>query len=125
MFTVHAPAGSAKLASDCSAETFLEFMLDTSANRPQVLGRVSRERGRQRVIVDERPLAAGKAVAELTEEDVAAFLVAEMPKLVGADSELRRSHPQRASRIDFVIATIPGPLVSTARVCSPSSGGGV
>jgi hypothetical protein len=83
MFTVHAPAGGAKLASDSSTQTFLEFMLDNSGERPSALGRISRERGRQRVIVDERPIATGKAVAELTEEDVAAFLVAELPKLVG------------------------------------------
>ena len=30
MFTVHAPVGSAKLASDSSAQTFLEFSLDSS-----------------------------------------------------------------------------------------------
>ena len=83
MFTVHAPAGGAKLASDSSAQTFLEFSLDTSGDRPTVLGRTSRARGRQRVIVDERPVTTGKAVGELTEEDVAAFLVAELPKLVG------------------------------------------
>ena len=83
MFTVHAPVGSAKLASDSSTQTFLEFSLDSSGDRPTVLGRTSRARGRQRVIVDERPVTTGKAVGELTEEDVAAFLVAELPKLVG------------------------------------------
>jgi len=83
MFTVHAPVGSAKLASDSSAQTFLEFSLDSSGDRPTVLGRTSRARGRQRVIVDERPVTTGKGVGELTEEDVAAFLVAELPKLVG------------------------------------------
>jgi hypothetical protein len=83
MFTVHAPAGSAKLASDSSAQTFLEFSLDSSGDRATVLGRTSRARGRQRVIVDERPITADKAVGELTDEDVAAFLVAELPKLVG------------------------------------------
>jgi hypothetical protein len=83
MFTVHAPVGSAKLASDSSAQTFLEFSLDNSGDRPTVLGRTSRARGRQRVIVDERPVTTGKAVGDLTEEDVAAFLVAELPKLVG------------------------------------------
>ena len=82
-FTVHAPAGSAKLVSDASAQTFLEFSLDTAGERSVVIGRTSRVRGRQRVIVDERPVTAGKPVAELSDEDVAAFLVAELPKLVG------------------------------------------
>jgi len=42
-FTVHSPAGSAKLVADGSAQTFLEFVLDSSGNRPHVIGRVSLE----------------------------------------------------------------------------------
>lgn len=80
-FTVHAPAGSARLASDGSAETFLEFVLGTAHDRPTVIGRVSRARGRQRVVVDERPLA-DKSIADLTDEDVAGFLVEELPGLI-------------------------------------------
>ena len=34
------------------------------------------------IFIEERPIAAGKAVDRLTEEDVSAFLVAEIPKLV-------------------------------------------
>ena len=83
LFTVHAPAGGAKLVADASAQTFLEFSLDTAAERPVVIGRTSRVRGRQRIIVDERPVTVGKPVGELSDEDVAAFLVAELPKLVG------------------------------------------
>jgi hypothetical protein len=81
-FVLNAPAGSARIVSDGSADTFLEFVLDIGGDRPQVIGRVSRARGRQRVVVDERPLATGKAVADLTEEDVAAFLVTEIPRLL-------------------------------------------
>jgi hypothetical protein len=81
-FVLNAPAGSARIVSEAASDTFLEFVLDSAGNRPQVLGRVSRPRGRQRVVVDERPLAAGKAVADLTEEDVAAFLVTEIPRLL-------------------------------------------
>lgn len=83
LFTVHAPAGGAKLASDASSQTFLEFALDRANRRPIVIGRVSRTRGRQRVVVDERPIAEDKGVADVTEEDLAAFLVSEIPKLVG------------------------------------------
>ena len=81
-FVLNAPAGSARMVSEGAADTFLEFVLDSSGNRPQVIGRVSRARRRQRVVVDERPLATGKAVADLTEEDVAAFLVTEIPRLL-------------------------------------------
>lgn len=81
-FVLNAPAGSARMVSEGAADTFLEFVLESAGNRPHVLGRVSRARGRQRVVVDERPVAAGKAVADLTEEDVAAFLVTEIPRLL-------------------------------------------
>lgn len=82
MFTVHAPAGSAKLASDAWPQTFIEFTLDTSGGRAQVLGRVSLAHGGKRVVVEERPIAAGKPIAELRDDDVAGFLVTEIPKLV-------------------------------------------
>lgn len=81
-FTVNTPADGARLASDASPNTFLEFALDTTGPMPQVLGRVSLAHGRQGRIVEERPIAAGKTVAALTEEDVATFLVTEIPKLI-------------------------------------------
>jgi hypothetical protein len=81
LFTLHSPAGSAKLVSDISPETFLEFTLDSSGSRPQVVGRVSVARGK-RVVVEERPIAAGKPVQDLVDDDVAGFLVGEIPRLV-------------------------------------------
>ncbi len=82
LFTVHSPAGSAKLVSDAYPQTFLEFTLDLSGSRPQVVGRVSAARGGKRVVVEERPIAAGKPIQDLGDDDVARFLVAEIPKLV-------------------------------------------
>jgi len=82
MFTVHSPAGSARLASDGHPETFLEFVLDTSGDRPQVLSRTSVARGAKRVSVDERPVSAGKAVKDISEQEVAALLVATIPRLI-------------------------------------------
>jgi len=82
LFTVHAPAGSAKLVSDAQAQTFLEFTLDTTASRPLVMGRLSSARGARRVTVDEKPVAAGKSVQDLRDDDVAAFLVTAIPQLV-------------------------------------------
>jgi hypothetical protein len=81
LFTVEAPAGGARLVSDKSADTFIEFALDIKPAQPQVVGRVSLTRGRQGV-VEERPITAGKAVADLGDDDVAKFLVTEIPKLV-------------------------------------------
>jgi hypothetical protein len=82
LFSVHSPAGSAKLVADASAQTFLEFVLDSSGNRPLVIGRVSIARGSKRVVVDERPIATDKSIANLGDDEVAAFLVTEIPKIV-------------------------------------------
>jgi hypothetical protein len=81
-FSINTPADGARLASDASPNTFLEFALDTTGPAPQVIGRVSLAHGRQGRIVEERPIAVGKPVASLTEEDVAMFLVAAIPKLI-------------------------------------------
>jgi hypothetical protein len=81
-FSIHTPAGSARLVSGKSAETFLELCLDSTRNPGEVLGRVSVARGRQGLVVEERPVVPGKSIAALTEEDVSAFLVSEIPKLL-------------------------------------------
>jgi hypothetical protein len=81
-FIVHTPAGGARLASTTSPETFLEVELDASGDRPVVLGRVSVTRRRQGVIVEEQPIGRGKRVGEIADEDVAAFIVSAVPRLV-------------------------------------------
>jgi hypothetical protein len=82
LFTVHSPAGSARLVSDGHAETFFEFVLDSAGECMQVMSRTSTARGGKRVVVDEKPVAPGKAIADLGEQDVAALLVAAVTKLV-------------------------------------------
>ena len=82
LFTVETPAHSARIVSAASPDTFIELGLDSSGPLPVVIGRVSVARGRRGLVVTERPVAAGKPVASLTEEDLSAFLVAEIPKLV-------------------------------------------
>jgi hypothetical protein len=81
-FVVHTPAASARLAAEKSPETYLEIELDASGAEPTVVGRVSITRGRRGLIIEERPIAAHKSVSALTEDDVSAFLVTEVPKLV-------------------------------------------
>lgn len=81
-FTVHTPASTVRIASDASSDTFLELALDLSGPAPAVIGRLSIGRGRNRQTVEETAIGAGKAVADLTEDDVARFLVTEIPKLV-------------------------------------------
>ena len=80
-FVCETPAGRVRLVAENDPDTFLELQLDTAGASPRVLGRLSLARGRGRVAVEERPLA-DKPVAELGEQDVAAFLVTDVPRLV-------------------------------------------
>jgi hypothetical protein len=79
-FTVFTPGGSVKLLSDKSAEDYIELSLDTTGDRPVVLGRTSRTRGR-RVIESEHPIAQ-KPLPDLTEEDVFEFVLKEIVPFV-------------------------------------------
>jgi hypothetical protein len=79
-FTVFTPSGSVRLMSDRTAEDFIELTLDTSGDRPAVMGHTSRARGR-RVVESERPIAA-RAVGDLTDEDVLDFVVQEIAPFV-------------------------------------------
>jgi hypothetical protein len=80
-FTANTPAGSVRLASDHAADEYIELELDAAAARPQVIGRAS-FRGRRGLVVEEQPIATGKAIGQLAEEDVSAFLVGQIRKLV-------------------------------------------
>jgi hypothetical protein len=81
-FAVETPEGSVRLVSGTSPHTFIELALDTSGKTGVVIGRASLARGRGGQLVEERPVAEGKPVAAVTEDDLSAFLVAEIPKLV-------------------------------------------
>jgi hypothetical protein len=80
-FNVFTPARSVKLGSGRSSEEFVELELDTTEDPPQVIGRSSRGRGR-RIVTSERPLRPGAPIAELTDEDVLTFLIAEIVHLI-------------------------------------------
>lgn len=80
-FKVHTPADGVRLASESRPDDYIELFLDTSSDPPAVLGRINRGRGR-RLITSERPLKEGTAIADLTEEDVLAFLVGEIAPFV-------------------------------------------
>ncbi len=79
-FTVFTPGGSVRLMSDRAAEDYLELTLDTAGDQPRVMGHTSRARGR-RVMESERPIAE-RTPAELTEEDVMAFVLKELEPFV-------------------------------------------
>ena len=73
-FTVSTPGDGLRLEYDRGRDNFVEFSLDTSGDRPQVIGRVSETRGSRRH-EDERPVKTDASPAELTEEDVLEFVV--------------------------------------------------
>lgn len=79
-FVVSTPAGGVRLMSEKTSEDYIELSLDTSGEEPAVMVHTSRARGR-RVVETERPLVSGP-IADLTEEQVLDFLVAELGPLV-------------------------------------------
>jgi len=80
-FKVFTPASSIRLAAERSPDEFIEVSLDDSSDPPAVIGRTTRGRGR-RMVSSERALKDGTAIADLTDEDVLAFLLAEITRLV-------------------------------------------
>jgi hypothetical protein len=80
-FKVFTPAGSLRLASDRTPDEFIELSLDNTADPPAVVGRTTRGRGR-RMISSERAVGSGAPVADLTEEDVIAFVLEEIVALL-------------------------------------------
>jgi hypothetical protein len=77
-FNVFTPTGSVRLGSERSGEDYIEIVLDTSGDEPQVLGRIGRSRGR-RVINAERVIGDP---ASMTEEDLLAFVLTELEPFV-------------------------------------------
>jgi hypothetical protein len=80
-FKVFTPAGSIRLAAARSQEEFIELSLDDSPDPPAVIGRTTRGRGR-RMVSSERAIKEGAPIVELTDEDVLAFLLEEIVRLV-------------------------------------------
>ena len=81
-FVVSTPAETVRMSARQAPETYLEIALDRTVDEPEVVGRVSLARGRQGIIVDERPIAPGRPIEKLTEEDLADYLVKVVPRLL-------------------------------------------
>ena len=80
-FTVFTPAGSVRLMSDRAGDDYLELLLDTRNEQPQVVGHVSRAWGRS-VIESENPIGSPGPIGNLTEEDVLAFALKQIEAFV-------------------------------------------
>ena len=73
-FTVFTPSQGLRLASDHGRDDFIELVLDTTGEQPQVLGRVSRVRG-SRTLSDERPVKPGASPADISEQELLTFFL--------------------------------------------------
>ena len=75
-FNVITPAGTVRMSPERSAEDFIELALDTERDRPAVVLRTARGRGR-RMVSTERPLREDLPIGELAEEDVVTAVIEE------------------------------------------------
>jgi hypothetical protein len=82
-FKVFTPAGSVRLAAEGAGEDYIELALDTTGDRPHVIGRSSRGRGR-RLVTSERAVKEGADVASLTEDDVMDYLIGEIGPFIAS-----------------------------------------
>jgi hypothetical protein len=80
-FKVFTPESSIRLAAERSPDEFIELALDSSSDPPAVIGRTSRGRGR-RMVSTERALKESAPIADLSDEDVLAFVVEEITRLL-------------------------------------------
>jgi hypothetical protein len=80
-FAVSTPAEAVRITSERNADDFIEIWLDASVDPPTVSTRVSRARGRH-LTTSEGVLRPETPINTLTDEDVFAFLVAQIGLLV-------------------------------------------
>jgi hypothetical protein len=73
-FTVFTPGGGLRLASDRGRDDYIEFALETEADAPQVVARISRARG-SRTLEEERPVKVGAGPEAISEEEMLSFLL--------------------------------------------------
>ena len=76
-FKVATPADSVRLTSASAGDDFIELVLDTALDPPEVIARVNRGRGR-RMMTSERPVRERTAIADLNEQDVVTLLLQEI-----------------------------------------------
>ncbi len=81
LFTVSTPKEAVQLVAAGPGENRIELAIDTAVDPPALHSRVVRTRGR-RVLVDEKVVRAGGAIASMTEEDTLEFLLAELRPFV-------------------------------------------
>jgi NADPH:quinone reductase-like Zn-dependent oxidoreductase len=81
-FTVSTPGDGLRIEHDRGRDNFVEFTLDTTGDRPQVIGRVSQTRGSRR-LDDERPIKPDALPSEISEDDVLEFVIRALEPWLG------------------------------------------
>lgn len=79
-FALHTPSGAVRLASERSADDYIELSLDRQGEDVWVVGRTRRARGR-RILESEQPVRRCP-VGDITEEDVLTFILKELEPFV-------------------------------------------
>jgi hypothetical protein len=80
-FRVSTPGQSVRLASDFSADDYIELALDADRDSPAIVVRASRGRGRRNVST-EHVVFAQQPIDAVTEDDVMLALLDELPPFV-------------------------------------------
>ena len=76
-FEVMTPAGGVRLQSERHRDDAIEMELDTTADPPQPLVTITRERG-SRVVQSDRSIKGSIPLVQLTEQDVVEMLLEEL-----------------------------------------------
>jgi hypothetical protein len=71
-FTLSTPERGLRVSLDQGRDDFIEFDLRTDVDQPHVIGRIRRTRG-SRTLDEERPVKAGAAPQDVSEEDLLEF----------------------------------------------------
>ena len=71
-FTLSTPERGLRVSLDQGRNDFIELDLRTDVDQPHIIGRVRRTRG-SRTLDEERPVKAGAAPQDVSEEDVLEF----------------------------------------------------
>jgi hypothetical protein len=72
-FTVSTPGRGLRISLDHGRDDFIELALNTETDQPHVVGRIRRTRG-SRTLDEERPVKAGAAPQDVSEDDLLEFL---------------------------------------------------
>lgn len=71
-FTLSTPERGLRVSLDQGRDDFIELDLRTDVDQPHIIGRIRRTRG-SRTLDEERPVKAGAAPQDVSEEDVMEF----------------------------------------------------